>query len=160
MVTENPEQANSTIVATYTTPTSLPLQIKYLYTLDQNIILTFYPDVSYFLVRTITTVAAFAASYATPTTIPYPAASGCQCACFNQYDSVVFILDNSGNILIYSVLFGTTSTLASTGYSGMTDCYYESDTNSLVLVSSGVGGTNFYRYDLVSLAQIGTYNTG
>jgi len=102
----------------------MPLSIQYLYTQDQNILFTFYPDVSYFLVRTISSISEFAANYNTPTMVAYPSASGSQCACFNQDDSVLFILDNSGNILMYNVLYGTLSTLGSTGSSGMTDCYY------------------------------------
>lgn len=88
-------------IATFVTPTAFPQQTKYLYNMVETKLYTFYPDLNYFLVRTFTTPAEFAANFNSPTQVNMGSV-GYQCVCYSNNLNVVFILSQTGILMYYN----------------------------------------------------------
>ena len=145
-------------MATYITPTSSPQTIKYLSPQDQSKVFTFYTDLNYFLVRPFNNINDFAANYPSPVQVPLPN-SGVQSACFNADESVIFILDSTGLLLIYHIGFETINPLSNTTFTLITDSYYEEPINCIIFIKEIPSGTYMRKYDLSMLFHIGNYFT-
>lgn len=119
---QDPDGAN-TVLASFTTPTIFPSQIKYIYSSDETTIYTFYTDLSYFLMRVGTGPAELAANFNSPTQINL--GSNYQCACYSNSLRLLFILESTGLLVVFNEVHNNITTLTSTSYLGMTDCYYD-----------------------------------
>lgn len=84
--------------------------------------------------------------------------TGHQCACYSNSLRLLFILDLTGAILVYNERTNNLTTLPTTTYTGMTDCYYDAEVNELVLVNSATGGTTFNNFQLSSYTEATTFS--
>jgi hypothetical protein len=102
----DPSIANSSAhyLGSYSSPTSFPEQMKYLYTKDNLLFFTFYKDTPFFLRRTLNAnLNAFATGpWVSPTQVAIPGI-GYQCACFNNDHTVIYLMDNSGRMVSYVI---------------------------------------------------------
>jgi len=121
-------------------------------------VFTFYKDTNFFLVRNVTAdVSLFAANYPTPTQVALPAA-GVQCACFTDDSSAIFILDVSGNVHLYHVLYERLRTLGTSSFFTMQGCYYDPSKNGVVfhMVNLPLAtGTYLWVYSMTSMTSTG-----
>jgi hypothetical protein len=147
-----PTLPGATQLAMYNNPTAFPKQIQYFYPADQSKIFTFYTDRNYFLVRNLTAnLAQLTADYLNPQQVALPG-SGFQAACFSPDYALLYVLDGSGNVLFYNVLFDMLTTLSASAYSGVNNCYYDKLNHGIVFTKDTTG-TSFYFYDLTTLSQ-------
>ena len=119
---------------------------------------TFYKDKNFFLVRNVSAdIPLFAANYPTPTQVALPSA-GVQCACFTDDYSAVFILDVSGNIHLYNVIYETFKTLGPSSYLAMKKCYYDPSKNGVIFVvdASPASGTTLELYSMITIGSGGS----
>ena len=147
------------MISAYTTPTSLRENIIYLKTQDETKLFTFYKDASFFLARSMVSVADVIANYASPTQVPL-SVSGVQCACFNDDFSLIFILGTNGNVILYNVFHETLQTLATSVYFNIKKCYYDGSKNEVTYIMNsppGTNGTYIWLFNLVSLTANGFY---
>ena len=119
---QDPENLH-TVLASFTTPTVFPSQIKYIYSSDETTIYTFYTDLSYFLMRVGAGPAELAANFNSPT--QFNLGSTYQCACYSNSLRLLFILESTGILVVFNEVHKNITTLASTSYTSMTDCYYD-----------------------------------
>ena len=78
----------------------------------------------------------FATTFASPHYVTTPGI-GYQCACFDDSQATLFIVDLAGNLLSYVIASDELNLLMPTDYTTVTDCYYDYQIPGLGLVLNG-----------------------
>ena len=90
-----------------------------------------------------------------PTYVSLPV-SGFQCACISADQAILYYLHSDGTLFSYVVGSNTLQTVTITGYTGITDCYYDNENAAIIFVWQT---SDLKRFSLTSLTEVGTHST-
>ena len=147
---------------------STPETNMFIYTNSLTKLFTVYNDVKYLLIRNLNSdVNTFASVYNSPVFLSM-AVTGYSCACFNADQTMLYIYDSELYLVGYDLAAGKTTVDLNAGVTGVINCYFDSNANSVVLVknnyemkefniSSLTTTTHATTYESFSIERTGTY---